>query len=155
MFTISLNVSVELFVTVKELKDVIPPTPPPKVTAPDDPACKVKLCAPSIVAVLPEKVIDAPAAVPPLFVESIFVVDAKVELPCTVIAPPDVVTVPPKELPKEPTPPPAVPLIVIAPVLVKLAPMKIPSLAPVGPPVPVKESKAVVAGVQFDVIEMP
>jgi hypothetical protein len=75
--------------------------------------------------VLP-KLMAAPAGVPPVFVESIVTVEAKIELPVTVIAPPLVVTLAPKEFPKEPAPIPAVPFKVIAPVLIKAVGMLIP-----------------------------
>ena len=85
---------VAAFVIVIVPSRVVPPTIPPKVTAPVVPAFKVKRLVPFNVAEEPEKMILAPVAAPEV-VSSVTEVD-KLAGPITVITPPEVVTPAPK-----------------------------------------------------------
>ncbi len=75
---------------------VVPPTAPPKEITPPVPAVKVKVFAVEklIVLVVPEKLILAPAAVPPAFVVSNVRAPVRMTGPVIVIAPPLVVMFP-------------------------------------------------------------
>ena len=83
-------------VVVRPDKAVVLPTLPPKVILPNVPGFKVSVWAPSMVEVDPEKVIEAPAAVPPALVVSKVTCAPRRELPVTVIIPPPVVMFWPK-----------------------------------------------------------
>ncbi len=79
-------------VTTRPVRGVTPPITPPKVTTPAVPARSVSAVAPLIVL---EKLILAPAAVPPAFVLSNVGVPLKATGPVIVMAPPLVVILPP------------------------------------------------------------
>ena len=75
-------------VTVNEVKAVVAPTAPVIVTTPVEPPVNVKFCAPLIVL---EKLMFAPAAVPPLFVVSAMTAPVKLTGPVMPMVPPAVV----------------------------------------------------------------
>lgn len=76
---------------VREVRGVVPPTAPEKLTAPPVPAFRLNVLALLIAA---EKLMFAPAAVAPLFVASNVRFAPKATGPISPIAPPFVVTLP-------------------------------------------------------------
>ena len=78
-------------VAVSEVSGVVPPTAPVSVTVPLLPPVRERVCAPLIVV---EKLMFAPAAVPPLFVVSTATAVVRATGPVKVVTPPLVVKLP-------------------------------------------------------------
>ena len=88
-------------VAVSELKGVVPPIAPDKVTLPSVPPVRVNDLEPLPLIVL-EKEMAAPAAVPPAFVGSMAMLAVSVAGPVIETEPPLVIKLPPKLIAVDP-----------------------------------------------------